>query len=198
MAHYNQNQKEVTKRGTSAQRRPLRGLRSIPFGNPGPSDRNHRNRQPTSPSTPSPPTPTNQRPTYARSCDSARSCPEAPMADETARPLLPARHGSPHGSEPLSRPTGWRTSATAGSSSPRPENATLLSMDPTKRLKWGKTPSRATPDHSRGRNCADHDVDSDRRPLSETTSCPMAQLATAYYPPPPAVAPKMPQIFGVA
>ena len=45
MAHYDQNQKEVTKRGTSAQRRPLRGLRSIPFGNPGPSDRNHRNRQ---------------------------------------------------------------------------------------------------------------------------------------------------------
>ena len=44
MAHYDQNQKEVTKRGTSAQRRPLRGLRSIPFGNPGPSDRNHRNR----------------------------------------------------------------------------------------------------------------------------------------------------------
>jgi hypothetical protein len=44
MAHYNQNQKEVTKRGTSAQRRPLRDLRSIPFGNPGPNDRNHRNR----------------------------------------------------------------------------------------------------------------------------------------------------------
>jgi len=44
MAHYDQNQKEVTKRGTSAQRRPLRGLRSIPSENPGPIDRNHRNR----------------------------------------------------------------------------------------------------------------------------------------------------------
>jgi hypothetical protein len=43
MAHYDQNQKEVTNRGPVSQRRPLRGLRTIPYENSGPSDRIRRN-----------------------------------------------------------------------------------------------------------------------------------------------------------
>jgi hypothetical protein len=45
MAHYDQNQKEVSNRGPDSQRRPLRGLRPAAIGNTGPADRNRRNRQ---------------------------------------------------------------------------------------------------------------------------------------------------------
>src|SRR5258706_12440161 len=45
MAHYDQNQKEVSNRGQGSQRRPLRGLRTTPYENPGPGDRIRRNAQ---------------------------------------------------------------------------------------------------------------------------------------------------------